>query len=78
MLTYSLNQHYYEYSYRASPSKEHATVRITGGVSITPKVAEPVRDSWVMSLLSEDLRDNVVQVSIVNKIIATTGVWQIK
>lgn len=50
-------------SYRASPSKEHATVRITAGVTITPELAEPVRDIWVMSLLGEDIRDSIVQVS---------------
>ena len=41
-------------------------MRITGGVTITPKLAEPVRDSWVKSLLSEDIRDSIVQVSDVN------------
>ena len=50
-------------SYRASPSKEHATVRITAGVTITPELTEPVRDIWVMSLLGEDIRDSIVQVS---------------
>lgn len=38
-------------------------MRITGGVTITPELAEPVRDSWVMHLLSEDIHDNIVQVS---------------
>ncbi len=53
-------------SYRASPSKEHATVRITAGVTITPELAEPVSDSCVINLLSEDIRDSVVQVSNIN------------
>ena len=49
--------------YRASQSNEDATVRLTAGVIITPELAEPVKDSWVTSLLNEDVRNNVVQVS---------------
>ena len=38
-------------------------MRITGGVTIAPELAEPVRDSWAMHLLREDIHDNIVQVS---------------
>lgn len=44
------------------PSKEDAAVRLTAGISITPELAEPVKDKWVLSLLKEDVHDRVVQV----------------
>ena len=37
-------------------------MRLTAGASITPDIAEPVKDAWVLSLLNENIRDRMVQV----------------